>query len=483
MEKSSKTYFYSLKQLYHMKNRYDVVIIGAGTAGLFIARRLALLNHSVIIIEKQNRDSCGSKMDQFHMAQSSFSKFDIPPPEENSEELISAQEGTTNVSPNFEYLKFMHYPIYAMRFQFFIQRMIKLAKEAGVIFEFEAAYQEGIYEDNILQGVKVFKYDVVLEYYGKLIIDTSGTAAVVRRSLPSNYNVETFGIDDSEKMYVIQRVVRWENPEQNPTKTEKCISFTYYKTWFAQHFIENANIFGNGQPGSYQNTEQAFKIFNKIYPVPSYTLLEEHRATTTYRRSPYSLVGEAFACVGDSACMTEPHSGEGIKCAWGACVIVVDSIHDELSKDIPPEYISRKALWNVNVQYFRNQGAKLAGLLSQIPDAANLSAKDVNFLFKKDIIFSSMDFEDMNNFYEVKISKKRMAKIAAEFVGGLTTGKISLKAVRSMLSSMKISAAIREHYEHYPDKFLLFPEWRDKAEKLWSKVGKMRFTLEDETKN
>ena len=465
-----------------MKNRYDVIVVGAGTAGLFIARRLALLNHSVIVIEKQLSESCGSKMDQFHMAQSSFDKYQVPHPQTGSDELITTQEGTTNVSPNFEYPKFMHYPIYVMRFKFFVQRLIKLAKEAGVVFEFEGEFNGGIYENSVLRGVRVFKYDVLLEYYGKIVIDASGNDAVVRRSLPDNYHMERFGVDDSEKMYVIQRVVKWDNPEENPAKAEKGLSYTFYKTWFAQHFIENANIFGNGQPGGFQNTEKAFEIFKSLFPVPSYTLLEEHRSTTTYRRSPYSLVDDAFACVGDSACMTEPHSGEGIKCAWGACSLIADTIHDKLSLAEPPEYISRKALWGINVQYYRNQGAKLAGLLAQIPDAANLSAKDVNFLFKKDIIFSSKDFEDMNKHYQLKIDGKRMTKIATTFMGGLLSGKLSMKAVKSMLGSMKTSGTIREHYERYPDKLLLFPEWKKKADKLWSKVGKMRFTLADEVK-
>ncbi len=466
-----------------MKNRYDVVVIGAGTAGLFIARKLAMLDHSVLVIEKQNRESCGSKMDQFHIAQSSFKKYGIPRPENNFEEFITTQEGTTIVSPNFEFRKFMKYPIYVLRFQYFVQRLIKLAKEIGVDFEFEAEYQQGIFEDKVLRGVKILKYDVILEYYGKIIIDTTGSDASVRRSLPSDYHMETFPVNDSEKMYVIQRVVKWENPEENPAKIEKGISYTYYKTWFAQHFLENASIFGNGQPEGFQNTEKAFDIFNQKFPVPKYTQIEEHRATTTYRRSPYSLVSDAFACVGDSACMTEPHSGEGVKCAWGACELLIEKIHKILSQDRVIEYVSRKDLWEVNVHYFRNQGAKLAGLLSQIPEAANLSAEDVNFLFKKDIIFSSKDFEDMNQYYELKIDGKRMRKIAKTVIGGLLTGKLTFKAVKSMLGSMKMSGQVREHYEQYPDKILLFPAWKEKADKLWSKVGKMQYTLEEEIKN
>ncbi|MBN2155352.1 MAG: hypothetical protein JW776_04870 [Candidatus Lokiarchaeota archaeon] len=465
-----------------MKNRFDVIIVGAGTAGVFLGLKLALLNHSVIIIEREIEAQCGKKMDQFHLAKSAFSQYKISPPDEGTDEWIATLEGTTHVSPNFEHRKFMHYPIYAMRFQFFVQRLIKMAKEAGVAFEFEAEFKEGIYEDGILQGVKILKYDVVLEYYGKVIVDCSGTAAVVRRSLPESYNVETFDIDDSEKMYVIQRVVEWEDPDENPTRIEKNISFTFYKTWFAQHYKQNANIFGNGQPGGYQNAEKAFEIFKEAYTTPVYKLIEEHRGLTTYRRSPYSLVGDAFVCVGDSACMTEPHSGEGIKCAWGACTLIIEGIHEILTRENSPEYLSRKDLWSINVRYFRNQGAKLAALLSQIPDAANISSKDMNFLFKKDIIFSSKDFEDMNNHYELKLSRSRMTKVTTTFLGGLLSGNISLMAIRSMLNSMKLSGEIREHYENFPEKLVLFPEWKEKAEKLWSKVGKMQFTLKKEEK-
>ena len=60
-----------------MQNRYDVIIVGAGTAGLFTALKISQLGHSVLVVEKMPKESCGSKMDQFHMARSSFEKYEI----------------------------------------------------------------------------------------------------------------------------------------------------------------------------------------------------------------------------------------------------------------------------------------------------------------------------------------------------------------------------------------------------------------------
>ena len=228
--------------------------------------------------------------------------------------------------------------------------------------------------------------------------------------------------------------------------------------------------------GGYENTEKATEIFLNDVPFPPYTLLEEHRASTAYRRSPFSLVGDGFLCIGDSACMSKSFSGEAIESSWSASLIAVDVIHKFLSENLP---LTMKNMWEINVLYFRDQGAKLAALLAQIPGAANTTKNDVIYLFRKNFIFSSRDFTSMWENLEMDMSFGRMIKIVWLFLWGLISRQFSKKALSTMLKYMKISGAIRKHYENFPEDIDDFDDWVKEAEILWNPVEKMRYTLED----
>lgn len=458
-----------------MNKQYDVLIVGAGHAGIYLGWELAKKGRSVIILERESKEDVGSKMDQFHMDIIAFEEYGVPPPNPGTEEYITSIESTLHNSPTGKYPQIMRWGNFAMRFPYFIRRLIDLAETDGVKFEFSSRFKKGIYRDKKLVGVIVGQNNEESEYFGSIIVDSTGTNAVVRRSLPENYGIETFKIEDDEKMYVIQRVIRWLKPnEPHPGTESKSITWMYYKHWIAPHFIPNANIFGNGQPGGFENTEKANKIFLDNFSFPPYEILETHRATTAYRRQPYTLVADGFFCIGDSACMTKPFNGEGISLSWATAKIATEVIDKALQSS---DYISKEELWAINVQYFRDYGAKLAALLAQIPVAANTTKKEMEYLFKKNIIFSGKDFEDMNYYYELKIGFGRMIKIVAIFIWGLLTRQFSRSTLGSMLKYMKISDKIRKHYEKFPENSQNFDEWVQKAEELWSSVEKMRFTL------
>ena len=460
-------------------NNTDIIIVGAGPVGIYFGWQLARKNHSVLIVECHSRDDCGSKMDQFHLETMVFEKYGIDPPIEGTDEFITNFEWTSYYGPYGRYQQVMKYPVTAMRFQFFIQRSIKLAEADGVIFEFSSEYKVPIIAENKLIGIKYEKDGKIFEAFGKLIVDSTGSSAIVRRSLPIDLGVETFKIEDDEKMYVIQRVIQWKNPNDPHPGTgqyEESISWLYYKTWVAPHFLPNANIFGGGQPGNYENQEKAMKIFLQDVPFPPYEILEIHKATTAYRRSPFSLVGNGFFCIGDSACMSKSFSGEAIESSWNASLIAIDVIDNCLMQNLE---LNKKNLWPINVGYFSEQGAKLAALLAQIPGAANTTKKDVTYLFKKNFIFSGRDFTSMWENLEMDMNTGRMIKIVGLFLWGLITRQFSSKALSTMLKYMGISGKIRKHYEKFPEDLTNFEDWVEKAQKLWELVEKMRYTLED----
>ncbi|HOD16786.1 MAG TPA: hypothetical protein PKI31_18870, partial [Spirochaetota bacterium] len=149
-----------------------------------------------------------------------------------------------------------------------------------------------------------------------------------------------------------------------------------------------------------------------------------------------------------------------------ACSIAAETASAALKKGDT----GKRALWPLNVSYFRGQGAKFAGLLAQLPAAAGLGREDVNYLFRKNVIFSSRDFESMNRDFEVKLGPVWMLAVAVKLVLGRLGGGLSKKGFKSLLDAMKAAAEIRAHYEAFPDDPFRFDEWALAARRLWGEV-------------
>jgi hypothetical protein len=167
--------------------------------------------------------------------------------------------------------------------------------------------------------------------------------------------------------------------------------------------------------------------------------------------------------VGDAAFMTKPFSGEGVTSGFTACQIAVETIDTAIKKGD----MSTASLWPLNHRYFSDQGAKFAGLFAQVPVAAELSRSDVNYLFRKNVIFSSYDFESMNKDFEVKMGPGRLLVVATKLIGGRVFGGLSKEGFKALLSAMGIAGKIRKHYEAYPEEPAEFPAWEKKARELW----------------
>ena len=63
-------------------DQYDLVVIGAGTTGAYLARQMAKRGHSVLVIEKLPKTKVGTKYDIFHIENREFDRLGIPRPVE-----------------------------------------------------------------------------------------------------------------------------------------------------------------------------------------------------------------------------------------------------------------------------------------------------------------------------------------------------------------------------------------------------------------
>ena len=449
-----------------MAESCDFLIIGAGTAGVYFGWQMAINGYSVVIVEKHEREQVGKRLDVFHIDSDKFFRFGIPLPEDNDPDFCCLLEQGTSYSPEGKYPKVVKYPFHVMRLPLFLQRLFKLAESDGVRFEFKSDFSELQFEDGKIIGALVKKGDEQVEYKSKLVVDSSGINSRVRTSLPLDYGVENFPIEPDEKFYVVLRYITWE--DQQKPRTVNSEGWTYYKTWVAPSFDEKGAIIGVGATDSYDHAEEVLEDFFKTIDLPPYTIERIERGVTPYRRPPYSLVGDGFLCLGDSACITKPFSGEGITATWTLCRIAAEVAGDALKQG---KRLTKESLWDINVRYFRDQGAKFAGILATVPSAANTSKKENSYLFKKDVIFSEADLTDMNRDFEMKLSSGKILKIFGIIILGLLTGNYSFSNLKALLKSVTVSGKIRSHYDAYPDSPELFDTWADTAEKLWLQAG------------
>jgi electron-transferring-flavoprotein dehydrogenase len=439
----------------------DVVIVGGGTAGSYTAWRLAQLGYKVIVVEKKKRRTLGANIGIFHMDEIRFAQFDIPLPE--GKELIGRYETGLAWPPDGDATKTVRYTFLVMELPLFINRLQKYAEEAGADYLFETPCERAVLRGGRIIGVKVKKGSETVEIAARIVVDASGVDAAVRTTLPDRLGLETDPVKPTDFLYVILQY--WDDIEGRETGSfPSGLNFYPFHKAFINPSYGSGAIVGIGQP---ERLELAEKIQNEFlaerFPNVTHTLVQKTWGRTPYRRPPFSLVADGFMTVGDAAFMTKPFSGEGVTSGFTACRIAVETIDAAVKKGDT----TTAALWPLNYRYFTDQGAKFAGLFAQLPAAAELSRGDVNYLFKKDIIFSSFDFESMNTDFEVKMGIGRLLSVAAKLIKGRLSGGLSKAGFKALLAAMGIAGKIRKHYEAYPKDPADFPSWEKKARKLW----------------
>jgi len=454
-----------------METEFDVLIVGAGTAGTYLAWLLAKQGVCVAVLEREAREHVGSRLEVFHVDSIAFDKFGIPPPLAGTPELIEVWDEGTTYSADGTIAITVRYGFHVMRLSPFLQRMFAFAVADGATLIFSCRVATILYENQKIVGVIAEKDGESTEFRTRLVVDASGTAAVLRITLPPEYGVETFQLAPEDVMYTILRYIQWSQPDEpHFTGTN---GWPFHKAFCNPCGLPDGAILGIGQPGSYDRAEAVLVDFLNTIRFPPFEIVKIERGITPFRRPPFSFVGDAFLCVGDSACITKPFSGEGVTATWTLCQIAARVIGEALAKG---GQLTREQLWPINVAYFHDQGAKFAALLAQIPGAANNSAKEMNYLFRKGIIFNDGDMTAMNRDFELRLNLGKIMHIVGSIIWGLLTRRFSLRSVKSLMRSLGVAGKIKKHYEAFPTDTASFPNWVHTATNLWKNASLLEET-------
>jgi digeranylgeranylglycerophospholipid reductase len=434
----------------------DVLVVGAGTSGSYFAWRLAQAGFRVLVLEQRPLAELGQEIDIFHMDEVRFDQFGLAHPE--GEELLGYYPSGLAWSPDLQVQNRVDYGFYVMHKPSFERRMHGHVQEAGGEIRERVEVTEPLVEGGTITGVRVRQDGQVSELRASIVADASGIDGVVRTRLPQELGVETDPISDDDTLFVCLEF-RDDLGDGMPTG----LNFYPYHKAFWNPSRGSGAILGIGQPGSYDYAWQKHREWREEYFGDPGRVVKRTQGRTPYRRSPYSLVANGFLVLGDAAFQTKPFSGEGVTSSFTACQIAAEVAGTALKRGD----VGSEALWPYNVRYFRDQGAKFASMFVQLPAAAELSRREVDYLFHNDLIFSSEDFRQMNLHYATEMSLAKTLSLAGRLVWGVVTGQFSAASLGRLLKVSTTAGQIRKHYEQFPETPDGFEAWLAGARALW----------------
>lgn len=435
---------------------YDVIIVGACTAGTYFAALLARKGLKVLVIDRDTEETLAKRLDIVHFTRDSYAQFGVEPSGEGDEEFVRNFHVCYGKSALNNHLKTNYINVAVLHLPLFIKRLRKTAMEAGATFRFATAFRELHYENGRIAGIVTADGEVIS---CRLVVDASGIASVVRRSITDPY-MENFEIGPRDKFYVLLKYVKLKDPNISVVDST---SWPYYKGWIAPQHTPGGAIVGVGANLSFDYARKCMAKFEAAVPLPEYELQYEEMACTPYRRPPFSFVTDGFLVIGDAACLTKPINGEGIPSAWVQCTPAAEIVATAMKDGAYP---TREALWEINRLYQAGEGAAYAQERAMLIGAVNMTPKDNDYLYKKGIVFRSDDEPEVEN-------------LPAALLKGVLTGEFTVKALVSLLSSTLKGAALKKHYLAYPATPDKYPAWEKEALRLWKKAGSMADTVMD----
>jgi geranylgeranyl reductase family protein len=446
--------------------KYDLIVVGAGTAGCLAAKTAAEAGLEVCLIERKSRKEIGEKVCGDALGEHHLKALGLNPPQHG--ELERRIEGVKIYSPDLETVftvKHEDFSGYLLNRRLFGQWLLKLALDEGATLYDSTQCLEPIFENGYVVGVsaKNVKTGEKLRFDGKTVVDASGFLAVIRRKLPKEMGIENeISNEDVEACYREIRQLKQESSEDknyceiylNQKVTPGGYTWIFYKGGAKV----NAGL-GVCMRGKFPNPKKQF--YKHILTKPPFegSLLLHGGAWYDPTRRPLdNMVGNGVIITGDAACLVNPIHGGGIGPSMLSGYLAGKTIEEALEKGD----VSQEALWAYNVRYMEDYGTKQAGL--DVFRLLLLTCKD----------------EDLNYGMKYQLLTEEdvlKAGLGEDFSLKITeTAKRVFRGLRriSFLNKLRVTVntmnKVKAHYRNYPKNPREFERWRLRTEALFKEA-------------
>ncbi len=441
--------------------KYDAIVVGAGTAGCLAAKTVAEKGLKVALIEKSPKSDvgnkiCGDALGEHHLK---FLGLEKPTGGEleakiDGIKIFSPDENTVFTIADKDFIG------YLLNRPLFGKWLLKKATDAGANFQDNTNFRSPIIEKGAVVGIsaKNMKTGKVSELRSKVVVDATGYFGMVRKQLPTEMGIEReLSPLDVEACY---REIRQLKQEQ--TNTNFCEIYLNQKAspggyiWVFPKGGARVNV-GIGaimRPGYPNPKEQLYKTTLGKPMYEGSLVLSGGAWFDPVRRPIDNMVGNGVMLVGDAASLVNPIHGGGIGPSMLSGHFAGLQIAEALEKGAP----TKEALWGYNCKYISTYGKKQGTLDIFKLFLLSCSDEDLNYgmneklMTEDDVLKAGMGDDFHLNITE---TAKRVFR-GLRKVGFLT----------KLRSTVVMMRGLSAHYNTYPTTPVGFEAWQTQTIKL-----------------
>jgi digeranylgeranylglycerophospholipid reductase len=444
--------------------KFDALVVGAGTAGCLAAKTIAEAGLKVCLVERKRKEEIGEKVCGDALGEHHLKTLGLEKP--RSGELEKRIEGIRIFSPDQNTvftIAHEDFVGYLLNRRLFGQWLLGKALDKGAVLMDSTRFLEPVIEKGFVTGISVKNSKgKTVELKSRVLVDASGFMGVVRHKLPLEMSVEReVANEDVEACYREIRQLR-----QETENTKYCEIYLNQKvtpagyTWIFPKGGAKVNAgLGICMRGKFPNPKKQFYKHILTKPVFEGSLLLNGGAWFDPTRRPLdNMVGNGVVIVGDAACLVNPIHGGGIGPSMLSGYFAGQVIAEALEKSDA----TQKTLWPFNRKYMESYGKKQASLdvFRMLLIASNDA--DLNYgmgckLLTEDDVLKAGLGED----FHLKITET-----AKRVFRGLKRVRF-LNKLRLTVNMMR---QVKAHYDTYPDTPENFEKWRVQTEALFSQA-------------
>jgi geranylgeranyl reductase family protein len=443
-------------------DKYDAIVVGAGTAGCLAAKTMAEKGLKVCLVEKKPKAEIGEKICGDALGEHHLTFLGLEKPQGG--EFETKIDGMKIFSPDEKTVFTVadkDFKGYILNRHLFGQWLLKKAIDAGAQLQESTNLRSPIIEKGAVVGItaKNMKSGKVSELRSKVVVDATGYFGMVRKQLPAELGVDR-ELDNSDVEACYREIRQLKADNENKRYCEIYLNQTASPGGYIWIFPKgnarvNVGIGAILRKTGYPNPKE--QLYATAYKKPMFkdsTVISGGAWFDPVRRPLDNMVGNGVVLVGDAASLVNPIHGGGIGPSMLSGFFAGQQIVEALGKGAA----TRESLWGYNKKYIDTYGKKQGALDIFKIFLLTCSDEDLNYgmnqklMTEDDVLKAGMGDEFHLNISE---TAKRVFR-------GIR--KVSfLKQLNTTVNMMK---DVKAHYDKYPATPVGFEAWQAETIRL-----------------